>query len=281
MTFWLFALLVWLGSLAAGFLGALTGLGGGVILIPLLTIAFHVDLRYAIGASLVSIIAVSSGSAASYLRGGLINLRVGMILETATALGAVAGAFLAPFIATRWLSVIFGGVLLGTVYVTTFRLKSDAPVPPAATLGVAPTDPLGLATGFRDRGHWVSYQPQRVGAGVGCMLGAGVLSGLLGIGAGAFKVLAMDRLMRLPFKASTTTSNFMMGVTAAASAGIYLGRGYIDPHLALPVFLGTLPGALVGSHVLTRARVGVVRLVFAALVALLAVRMIWEGIAGA
>lgn len=278
MELWLFALLLWVGSLAAGFLGALTGLGGGVVLIPLLTLVFHVDIRYAIGAGLVSIIAVSSGSAAAYLRRGLVNLRVGMGLELVTAVGAVAGAYLAPFIATRQLAVVFGAVLLVTVYLGTLKHH-----PPAQGVN-SPTpswmERLGLSSTYDDNGLEVPYRPQRGGLGAGVMLGAGVASGLLGIGAGAFKVLAMDQIMRLPFKVSTTTSNFMMGVTAAASAGIYLGRGYIDPGIALPVFLGTLPGALLGSRVLARTEVKRLRVVFAVLVAIVAVRMIWEGITG-
>lgn len=278
MTLWLFVLLLWLSSLAAGFLGALTGLGGGIILIPLLTIAFGVDLRYAIGAGLISIIAVSSGSGAAYLHRGLVNLRVGMGLELLTAVGAVTGAYLAPFIATRWLSVVFGTVLLGTVYLGT--LKHHNPVQRLSTPANGWVNRLGFDSTYHEDGVPIPYRPERAGLGGAVMLGAGVLSGLLGIGAGAFKVLAMDQIMRLPFKVSTTTSNFMMGVTAAASAGIYLGRGYIDPGIALPVFLGTLPGALLGSVVLARANVRPLRAVFTILVVLAAVRMIWEGVAG-
>lgn len=256
----------------------MTGLGGGVILIPLLTLAFNVDLRYAIGAGLISIIAVSSGSGAAYLRKGLVNLRVGMGLELLTAIGALAGAYLAPFIATRWLSIVFGTVLVITVYLSTIR-RRESPrqmdIPEGGWV-----DRFGFASTYHDNGTHIPYRPERAGLGGTVMLGAGVLSGLLGIGAGAFKVLAMDQIMRLPFKVSTTTSNFMMGVTAAASAGIYLGRGYIDPGIALPVFLGTLPGALLGSVVLARANVRPLRVIFAVLVVLVAARMIWEGIAG-
>lgn len=278
MTLWLFALLIWLGSLAAGFLGALTGLGGGVILIPLLTLAFNMDLRYAVGAGLISIIAVSSGSGAAYLRRGLVNLRVGMGLELLTAIGALAGAYLAPLIPTRWLSIVFGTVLVITVYLGTIRHRG-APTQMQVPKGDW-MDRFGFTSTYHDNGTHIPYRPERAGLGGIVMLGAGVLSGLLGIGAGAFKVLAMDQIMRLPFKVSTTTSNFMMGITAAASAGIYLGRGYIDPGIALPVFLGTLPGALLGSVVLARANVRPLRVVFAVLVMLVAARMIWEGIVG-
>ncbi len=278
MTLWLFALLLWLGSLTAGFLGAMTGLGGGVILIPLLTLVFRVDFRYAVGAGLISIMAVSAGSAAAYLRRGLVNLRIGMGLELLTAVGALLGAYIAPFIATSQLAVVFGTVLLVTVYLTS-RGHNEGN---SHHGGRKPSwiDRLCLSSNYQEDGCEIPYHPQRPVLSGTVMLGAGVISGLLGIGAGAFKVLSMDHIMRLPFKVSTTTSNFMMGVTAAASAGIYLGRGYIDPGIALPVFLGTLPGALLGSRVLARADVKPLRVVFAVLVTVVAVRMIWGGLAG-
>lgn len=281
MTLIWFTLLLWLASLTAGFLGALTGLGGGVVLIPLMALAFGVDLRYAIGASLVSIIAVSSSSAVTYLPRGLANLRMGMVLETATALGAIGGAFLAAFISTRWLSIVFGVVLLVVVYVTTFAFgpNKDQGSERCGFAFLAPAkDPLRLGGTYVDCGQVITYRPQRIGWGASCMLGAGVISGLLGIGAGAFKVLAMDHIMRMPFKVSTTTSNFIMGVTAAASASIYFARGYVDPHIALPVLLGTLPGTLLASRLLTRMRTQTLRIVFACLVTVAAVRMIWGGI---
>ncbi len=271
-----FTILVWLGAVAAGFLGALTGLGGGVVIVPLLALVFKVDLRYAVGASLVSVIATSSGAAAAYLREGYSNIRVGMFLEIATTLGALAGAWLAGLIEPHILAVIFGVVLLISAY-----LSGRPHAEPTAD---GPPDPL--ATKLRLDGSYPSpdghraYHVRRVPLGFVLMVVAGVISGLLGIGSGAFKVLAMDQAMRLPFKVSTTTSNFMIGVTAAASAGIYLRRGWIQPGLALPVMLGVLLGSMLGARVLTVARVPALRLIFGLVVVALAIQMIYSGLTG-
>lgn len=264
------------GSLLAGFLGALTGLGGGVVIVPLLTTALGVDIRYAVGASLVSVIATSSGAAAAYVREGFTNLRVGMLLEIATTLGALAGAALAAVLAPSLIAVVFGLVLLHSAWVA--RRQVD-PHPADA----AP-DPLAMR--LRLNGAYPSaagiqaYHVRRVPAGAALMAVAGVLSGLLGIGSGAVKVLAMDRTMRLPFKVSTTTSNFMIGVTAAAGAGVYLRRGYIDPGLAMPVMLGVLVGSLLGARVLTAAPPRHLRLVFAIVIAVLGAEMVFNGLTG-
>jgi uncharacterized membrane protein YfcA len=281
----LFTALVFLGSIVAGLLGALTGLGGGVVLTPLLTIMFHVDIRYAIGASLVSVIATSSGAAAAYVREGFSNVRIGMFLEVATTLGALFGAFLASRVPTRALTVIFGVVLLYSAYLSWQQSRRAGEVEPA--LGEAAgrrSDQLGLSGSFPvGDGKVERYQSDRVAGGFCTMFGAGTLSGLLGIGSGAVKVLAMDRVMRLPFKVSTTTSNFMIGVTAAASAGIYLHRGYIDPGLAFPVMLGVLAGSLLGARYLVKARVSLLRTVFTVVILALGVEMIvsgWRGLGG-
>ena len=235
MTILEFTAIIAIVSFVAGLLGSLTGLGGGVVLVPLLTIFFHVDIRYAIGASLVSVIATSSGAAAAYVKEGFSNIRIGMFLEIATTFGALLGAFLATWIPTSVLAVIFGTVLLYSAYLC----------PQAAPGGRSATcRPDPLATRLRLNGSFPdlegkrSYNVQNVPTGFSLMFGAGALSGLLGIGSGAVKVLAMDQAMRIPFKVSTTTSNFMIGVTAAASAGVYLSRGYVDPGLAMPVMLG-------------------------------------------
>jgi uncharacterized protein len=268
--------LLWLGSLAAGFLGALTGLGGGVVLVPLLTLAFGVDIRYAIGASLVSVIATSSGAAAAYVEQGYANMRIGMFLEIATTLGALGGAFLATHVHPSTIAVIFGVVLVYSA-VDSLRPHSDRP-------GADKPDPL--AQRLRMDGDYPtgdgreSYHVHAIPAGFGLMALAGGISGLLGIGSGALKVLAMDRVMRIPFKVSTTTSNFMIGVTAAASAGVYLQRGYIDPGLAMPVMLGVLIGALIGSRVLMKAPIRPLRIVFAVVITALAIQMIYQGISG-
>jgi uncharacterized membrane protein YfcA len=276
MTILEFTAIVSIVSFIAGLLGALTGLGGGVVLVPLLTTLFHVDIRYAIGASLVSVIATSSGAAASYVKEGFSNIRIGMFLEIATTFGALLGAFLATRMPTSALAVIFGAVLIYSAYV------SRKPRPHAQRN--LPPDPL--ATRLRMNGSFPDeeglrfYNVQNVPTGFSLMFGAGALSGLLGIGSGAVKVLAMDHAMRIPFKVSTTTSNFMIGVTAAASAGIYLSRGYIDPGLAMPVMLGVLAGSLLGSHVLIKAETKSLRLVFAGVILVLGLQMLYKGFWG-
>jgi uncharacterized protein len=269
-------LLIWFGSVGAGFLGALTGLGGGVVIVPLLTLGFGVDIRYAIGASLVSVIATSSGAAAAYVREGFTNLRIGMFLEIATTLGALAGASLATRLSPEVVAVVFGVVLAGSAYESSRPRRPDQ----------RPTEANPLATRLRMDGSYpgpdgpIAYRVRGVPGGFGLMFVAGVLSGLLGIGSGALKVLAMDQIMRVPFKVSTATSNFMIGVTAAASAGVYLNRGYVDPGLAMPVMLGVLPGALLGTRFLATARTKVLRIVFAIVVFTLAAEMIFSGLTG-
>jgi uncharacterized membrane protein YfcA len=276
LTIGLFTVLVWCGSFVAGLLGALTGLGGGVVIVPLLTLAFDIDIRYAAGASLVSVIATSSGAAAAYVREGYSNVRIGMLLEIATTLGALVGAHAAGIVSTSVIAIVFGAVL---IFSALFARHPDVVPEPGAV-------PDRLATILRLDSDYptpvgrVAYHVHCVPLGFALMGCAGVLSGLLGIGSGAVKVLAMDRAMRLPFKVSTTTSNFMIGVTAAAGAGVYLNKGYIDPGLALPVMLGVLPGALFGARILGGAKAEALRLVFALVIAALGVQMIYNGWTG-
>ena len=276
MTVLEFSLLVWLGAFAAGFLGALTGLGGGVVITPLLTLGFGVDIRYAIGASLISVIATSSGAAAAYVKEGYSNIRIGMFLEVSTTVGALVGAVLAGIASTGAIAVVFGLVLLYSAYL------AERPRP--ETTAAEPPD--RLASFLRLHGSYPTpdgpraYHVRHVPAGFSLMFVAGVLSGLLGIGSGAVKVLAMDQVMRIPFKVSTTTSNFMIGVTAAAGAGVYLRRGYIDPGLAMPIVLGVLPGAMAGSRVLVGAKIRRLRLVFSIVVAVLGFEMLYKGLTG-
>lgn len=277
MTTLLFTILVGITATLAGLLGAMTGLGGGVILVPVLALLFKVNIKYAIGASLACVIATSSGAASAYVREGYSNIRIGMLLEIATTLGALAGAFLATRISTHAIAVIFGLVLLQSAYQSLIGKNPESGPPVESdTLGkklrLYGTYPLG--------GKPQEYGVRNVPAGFGLMLGAGALSGLLGIGSGVVKVIAMDRAMKIPFKVSTTTSNFMIGVTAAASAGVYLGRGYLDPGLALPVVLGVLGGAFLGSKLLVRARVRTLRQIFGIVVLLMAIEMIFNGISG-
>ena len=271
-----FTLALGVGSLVAGFLGALTGLGGGVVIVPLLVLGFGVDIRYAIGASLVSVIATSSGAAAAYVREGYSNVRVGMFLEIATTVGALSGALIAPFVPPNGLAVVFGLVLLYSAYLSGHRHDhADGDFAPDRW-----ATKLRLDSTYPTAGGLQAYRVQHVPAGFGLMYGAGVLSGLLGIGSGAVKVLAMDQAMRLPFKVSTTTSNFMIGVTAAASAGIYLHRGYVDPGLALPVVLGVLLGSMQGARVLATANPSRLRLVFTWVIVALAFEMLFNGLTG-
>jgi len=271
-----FTILIWLASLIAGFLGALTGLGGGVVIIPLLTLVFGVDIRYAIGASLISVIATSSGAASAYVKEGFSNIRIGMFLEVATTVGALLGAFVATKLSTPVIAIIFGLILMHSSYLTIKRIKEPA-------LAIKP-DPLATRLKFDGSypvpGGFKSYHVQGVPVGFCIMFLAGSISGLLGIGSGAVKVLAMDQAMRIPFKVSTATSNFMIGVTAAAGAGIYLNRGYIDPVLAMPVMLGVLLGSLLGARHLFRAETKKLRIMFSAIILLLAVEMIYSGIKG-
>jgi len=276
MTILTFTAAVALVSFAAGLLGSLTGLGGGVVLVPLLTILFHVDIRYAIGASLVSVIATSSGAAAAYVKEGFSNIRIGMFLEIATTLGALLGAYLATSIPTAAIAIIFGATLLYSAHSARRpRTLAQQSLPPDAL-----ATRLRLNGSFPDLGGERSYNVQHVPTGFSLMFGAGALSGLLGIGSGAVKVLAMDQAMQIPFKVSTTTSNFMIGVTAAASAGIYLSRGYVDPGLSMPVMLGVLGGSWLGSRILVKAETKSLRLVFSLVILVLGLQMLYKGIWG-
>jgi uncharacterized protein len=271
-----FSLLVWIGSFTAGLIGALTGLGGGVVIVPLLTSVFGVDIRYAVGASLVSVIATSSGAACSYIKKGYTNLRLGMFLEVATTIGAIIGALIATFISVKYLTIVLAIVLLYSAYLSqqprTEHEESES------TDAIA--NYLKLNSNYPTPDGLISYQVQAVPAGFSIMLVAGVLSGLLGIGSGGFKVLAMDQAMRLPFKVSTTTSNFMIGVTAAASAGVYLARGYIDPGLAMPVMLGVLPGAFLGAKILVGTKTQTLRIIFSLVLAAMAFKMVYNNLIG-
>ena len=262
--------------MVAGFLGAMTGLGGGVVIVPLLALAFKIDIHYAIGASLISVIATSSGSAAAYVKEGFSNIRIGMFLEIATTLGAMLGAYLATSAPTKIIAIIFGVVLIVSATVSSRKRPPETKALPSDPLAVR----LRLDGMYPIDGEMQAYSARRIPLGFGLMFGAGTLSGLLGIGSGAVKVLAMDEAMTIPFKVSTTTSNFMIGVTAAASAGVYLSRGYINPVIAMPVTLGGLAGSLLGAKSLVKAKAQAVRIVFAVVIAALGVEMIYSGVTG-
>lgn len=276
MSVLLFTLIILAGSCFAGLVGSLTGLGGGFIIIPLLSIGLHVDIHYAIGASLVSIIATSSGSAAAYVKEGITNMRLGMFLEIATTLGAVSGAMLAMYIPTHFLAIILGIILIFSALMS-LRKKAQQIIEEKNIWA----EKLKLNGSYPTADGTVNYSVTRIGGGFITMLFAGILSGLLGIGSGALKVLAMDSIMRVPFKVSTTTSNFMIGVTGAASAVVYLQRGYIDPSISMPVVIGVLVGALVGSKILVNSKSsGWLRWVFVVVVVVLASQLIYNGIIG-
>jgi uncharacterized membrane protein YfcA len=275
LTTFFFAVL--LTSVAAGIVGAVLGLGGGIRLVPILTLFYGVDLHYAMGASIISVIATSSGAAASYLRTGLSNVRVGFFLVMATIAGALVGAVLAGVVPVRWLELILALALGYSTFTTIKQLNLELP-------GEVPEDRLArrfsLEGAYYDRviGEEVKYRATHVGRGFAAMFGAGVLSGLLGIGSGAFKVLAMDYFMRLPMKVSTATSNFMIGMTAAASAGIYFTRGDIQPLIAAPVAIGVLVGAYLGTALIARMRNATVRKVFLPVLIYLALSMFLRGL---
>lgn len=271
-----FLTLLFLASVLAGFLGSIAGLGGGVVIVPVLTLGFGVDIHFAIGASIVAIIGTSSGAASTYVKGKVANLRVGMFLELATTTGAVIGAAVAAYAGSLLLELIFGIILLISLVPTALKFGQEIP---------RKTELQGLAKRLKLSGSYsetdgsiVSYNPTRPGVGIIGMLVAGLLSGLLGIGSGAFKVLSMDLAMKLPTKVSTTTSNFMIGVTAAASAGIYFLRGDVNPAIVGPVAVGILIGALAGARTLVRTRSRTVRLVFVGLLALVGVEMVLNAI---
>lgn len=276
MTVLLFTLIVLIGAFTAGLLGSLTGLGGGVIIIPLLTLGLGVDIHYAIGASIISVIATSSGSAAAYVKEGITNVRIGMFLEIATTASAIVGVIIATYIKADYIIVIFGLILLFSA-IMMLRKKVDHSNNEQTSI---------LANYFKLNGSYPTeggvkqYAVHRVLGGFAMMFVAGTLSGLLGIGSGALKVIGMDNIMRIPFKVSTTTSNFMIGVTAAASALVYLHKGQIDPMIAMPVTIGVIAGATLGAKILIKTKTDKLKVVFAIVVTFLALQMIYKGLSG-
>ena len=271
-----FTVILLFGSYFAGLLGSLTGLGGGFIIIPLLTLLLKVDIHYAIGASLVSVIATSSGSAAAYVKEGITNIRLGMFLEIATTAGAFTGAVLAIYVPTHVIAIIFGLILIFSA-VMSLRNKVEQIVHKETFL----SKKLRLSGNYPVSDEVIGYSVTNIAGGFFMMVFAGIISGLLGVGSGALKVVAMDGIMRIPFKVSTTTSNFMIGVTAAASAVVYLQRGYIHPGIAMPVVIGVLLGAISGSKILVNTPSSKwLRWVFAIVVTVLSIQMIYNGLKG-
>ncbi|MDO4714791.1 MAG: sulfite exporter TauE/SafE family protein [Bacteroidales bacterium] len=277
MTLLVFMLCVLVAGYFAGFLGSLLGLGGGIVLIPVFTLLMGIDIRYGVGAALVASIATSSGSASAYVREGIINMRLGMFLEIATTLGAIAGTVIALYLNNNALAIVFGLMLIFTS-VMTYRKKIDHdPHAQGSTLAAQ----LRLNASYpTPQGTRVSYRLARVWTGFSIMGLAGAISGILGIGAGVVKVIAMDTAMGVPFKVSTTTSNFMIGVTAATGAVVYWQRGYIVPELAAPVIVGVLLGAFSGSKLLKHLPVRVLRIIFSVVTFVVALQMLYKGVLG-
>ena len=269
--------LTFVASIGAGVLGALLGLGGGIIIIPVLTVFFGVDIHYAIGASIVSVISTSSGAASAYVRENIANLRVGLFLAMATTTGAIAGAYVAGLISGRALYLIFGAIL-GYSGFMMFRKRNLALASEVAESRLAAR--LRMSSSYYDAalGQDVSYNVTGVLPALGLMFGAGVVSGLLGIGSGALKVPAMDLAMHLPMKVSSATSNFMIGITAAASAGIYYMRGDIQAIIAAPVAMGVLIGANLGTRLLGRLQGQVIRQMFIFVLVAICLEMIGRGL---
>lgn len=265
-------------SAAAGTFGALLGLGGGLIVVPALTLGFGVDIRHAIGASVVCIIATSSGAAAAYVRDHLTNLKVAMFLETGTAVGALVGALLAGVVGQRALYLLFGGFLAISA-IAMFRKRSEqapATLPPDRL-----AERLGLHGSLKNpvTGVEEPYKVYGTLPGLGLMVVAGVASGLLGIGSGALKVPAMDLVMRLPIKVSSATSNFMIGVTASTGAAIYFARGDVLPEIAGPVALGVVGGSFVGARLMTSIKSSWLRKLLVVVLCVVALQMLWKGVA--
>ncbi|MBW3522731.1 MULTISPECIES: sulfite exporter TauE/SafE family protein [unclassified Chryseobacterium] len=267
-------IILFLGAISAGLLGSLTGLGGGVIIIPLLTLGFGVPMHYAIGASLISVIGTSSGAAVAFVKEGFTNMRIGMFLEIATTSGAIVGALVSGMLNPNTIGIIFASILLLTVIL---NLKGKPDHQESLVKGSL-EDKLKLYGTFPDKGVVKNYAARNTIPGFFMMMFAGAMSGLLGIGSGALKVLAMDNMMRLPFKVSTTTSNFMIGVTAVASSLIYFQRGEIIPVIVAPVLVGVVVGSFIGSKTLMVSKTKKLKTFFAIVITILSVYMMYNGI---
>lgn len=254
-------------AIVAGLVGSLIGLGGGIIVIPALTLLLGIDIKHAIAASLISVLANSAAAAARYVKLQLTNIRLALLLELATSSGAILGALLALRAPAQFLFLLFGGVL---IFSASMMWKTSDPSLTEKNTPHPWSTRLSLNTD--------TYNVAKLPQGLFVMLCAGLISALMGLGGGIFKVLAMDRLMRLPIKTSTSTSNFMLGVTAAAGAATYYLQGFVLPNLAAPVAIGNFFGALIGSHLMTRLPAQVVRRIFVIVLVLIATQMIWKGV---
>ena len=263
-------------SVFAGLIGSLVGVGGGLIVVPALTLLMGVDIRHAIAASIVAVVATSSSAASTYVRERITNIRLGMLLETATVTGAICGALLAAFVSGRFLYVLFGCVLTWTAWNMWLKKAAegrDVPVDPLA-------DRLKLHSSFFDKASnsEIVYKVSRTKLGLFVSGLAGLMSGLLGIGGGVLKVPVMNLAMGVPIKAATATSNFMIGITAATGAAIYFMRGDVNPFIAAPVAVGVILGAKLGARLLGGLKGRVVKIIFVAILAVTAVQMLWRGV---
>jgi uncharacterized membrane protein YfcA len=267
---WLFAV-----SVAASALGGMLGMAGGIFIVPLLTIFGHIEIHKAIGASIVSVIACSCGGAAPFLKSRLTNIRLAIVLETATTTGALTGVLLAGIVPVSYLYLLFAVILFLSAHQMLARRRNPVPASAQAGAGYG-NNTLRLDSSYPDRemGRDVLYRVHRVGFGMLLMYGAGLISALLGIGSGVLKIPAMDTAMRLPIKVSSATSNFMIGVTAAASAGVYFMRGSIVTEIAGPVAFGSVLGAIIGARILLIISNDKLRLLFVLILVLLGVQML-------
>lgn len=278
MSVFVFSLVLFVCAILAGLVGALTGLGGGIIIVPLLTLGFGIPMKYAVACSLISVIGTSSGAAAAFVKEGITNMKMGMFLQIATSLGAVLGAVIVIFVnvPVDILGIIFGVVLIITAILTAQK-KPDHLEP---IIEGSLEHKLQLYGTYPKGNELIEYGSKHAMLGSFIMTVAGFLSGLLGVGGGVFKVLAMDNVMRLPFKVSTTTSNFMIGVTALASAIIYFANGYVIAYITAPVLTGIILGAILGSKILIKVNVQLLKKIFAVIVAIIAVYMVYNGYVG-
>ena len=269
-------------AVLAGFLGSLVGLGGGIIITPALTILFGIDIKYAIGASIVAVIATSSGSAIAFVKDHVSNMRVGMLLEVFTTAGGVVGALMAGIFSSKLLYIFFSLILLNSFYgmLKKTGLITKVKKEEEKVENDKYADRYKLNSTYYDKatGKTVVYNVTNVPQGSLVMFGAGFASGLLGIGSGAFKVVALDSYMKLPIKVSTATSNFMMGVTATASALIYFFNGTINPAIAAPIALGTLIGSRTGAKVMQSLDAKYIRYIFLPILLFTIVNMFLKGV---
>lgn len=272
------ALLMLSVSIFAGIMGSILGIGGGMIVTPIVTLAMGLDIKYAIGASIIAVIATSSGSTIAFLKDDVLNLRVAMFLEIATTIGAIIGALLTGAFEPMILYILFGSLLVFSSWNMYRKMRSGQEVLQQVHADKW-AEKFNLNSSYYDKNtkQQVDYQVENVPGGFLIMLGAGLASGMLGIGSGAFKVMAMDGAMKMPLKPSSATSNLMMGVTAAASATVYFFNGSIRPDLAVPLALGILGGSTIGTRIMQILPSKLIRLIFIPILLYLGLQMILKG----